>query len=54
MHFEFQDKHVLITGGSQGIGLGIAEAFRQSCAHVIITGTRDQATDYQDDLSPFT
>lgn len=54
MHFEFQDKHVLITGGSQGIGLGIAEAFRQSGAHVIITGTRDQATDYQDDLSPFT
>ena len=33
-----KDKTALITGGSQGIGLGIAETFIEAGAQVIITG----------------
>jgi NAD(P)-dependent dehydrogenase (short-subunit alcohol dehydrogenase family) len=44
---------VLVTGGSHGIGLGVAAAFRQAGAHVTITGTRPTADDYDHDLSGF-
>ena len=54
IHFDFQGKRVLVTGGTQGIGLGIAEAFVDSGAEVIVSGTRESATDYEDDLSRFT
>jgi len=37
MH-NFQNKHVLITGGTSGIGLTIAENFYQAGAHVTIIG----------------
>lgn len=52
--FDFSGKIVLVTGGTQGIGLGIAQAFREARAEVHITGTRAATTDYVDDLSAFT
>lgn len=48
---EFKGKRVLITGGSQGIGLATARAFVDAGATVLITGTRASAADYADDLS---
>jgi NAD(P)-dependent dehydrogenase (short-subunit alcohol dehydrogenase family) len=34
----FDGRHVLITGGTSGIGAGIALAFQQEGAHVTVTG----------------
>jgi 3-oxoacyl-[acyl-carrier protein] reductase len=51
---EFKGKRVLVTGGSQGIGLATARAFHDNGATVFITGTRGSAADYADDLSAFT
>lgn len=52
--FDYSGKTILISGGSSGIGLAIARAFRQSGGDVWITGTRAKADDYADDLSGFT
>ncbi len=49
--FDFSGQQVLITGGSNGIGLAIAEAFRDAGAAVTITGTKADAGDYGHDLS---
>ncbi|MBN8844597.1 MAG: SDR family oxidoreductase [Sphingomonadales bacterium] len=54
IRFDFQGQRVLVTGGTQGIGLGIAAAFADSGADVIISGTRAHAGEYDDDLSRFT
>lgn len=51
--FDFTGNRVLVTGGSNGIGLGIAEAFREAGAEVVITGTRPAASDYDHDLGGF-
>lgn len=51
---EFKGKRVLVTGGSQGIGLATARAFHDNGATVFVTGTRASAADYADDLSAFT
>ncbi len=51
--FDFEACRVLVTGGSNGIGLGIARAFRAAHATVTITGTRASASDYASDLSGF-
>jgi NAD(P)-dependent dehydrogenase (short-subunit alcohol dehydrogenase family) len=51
--FDFADARVLVTGGSNGIGLGIARAFADAGAHVTITGTRASARNYAHDLSAF-
>jgi 3-oxoacyl-[acyl-carrier protein] reductase len=48
---EFHGKRVLVTGGSQGIGLATARAFAANGAELFITGTRAAASDYEDDLS---
>jgi 3-oxoacyl-[acyl-carrier protein] reductase len=52
--FDFSGARVLVTGGSNGIGLGVAQAFAAAGARVTITGTRGAATDYEHDLSAFT
>jgi len=51
--FDFSGAHVLVTGGSSGIGLGIAGAFSAAGADVTITGTRAAAGDYDVDLGAF-
>jgi 3-oxoacyl-[acyl-carrier protein] reductase len=51
--WNFEGARVLVTGGSSGIGNGIARAYTDAGAHVIITGTREKATDYDNDLSSF-
>lgn len=54
MRFDFRAAQVLVTGGSNGIGLGIARAFVEAGAEVTVTGTRPSAAHYHHDLSPFT
>jgi 3-oxoacyl-[acyl-carrier protein] reductase len=51
---DMSGKTVLVTGGSSGIGAGIASVFRDAGAEVHITGTRASADDYDNDLSGFT
>jgi len=51
--FDFSAAHVLVTGGSNGIGLAVATAFADAGARVTITGTRATATAYDHDLSRF-
>jgi 3-oxoacyl-[acyl-carrier protein] reductase len=46
IRFDYRDTHVLVTGGTAGIGAGIAAAYRDAGAHVTITGTRLRAADY--------
>lgn len=49
--FDFSGAQVLVTGGSNGIGLGIARAFRTAGATVAITGRKAKASDYPLDLA---
>ncbi len=51
--FDFSGARVLVTGGSNGIGLAIASAFADAGAYVTVTGTRATTTDYDKDLSAF-
>ena len=51
--FDFGGTQVLVTGGSNGIGLGIARAFRAANARVAITGRKAKVSDYPEDLSGF-
>jgi NAD(P)-dependent dehydrogenase (short-subunit alcohol dehydrogenase family) len=46
IRFDYTGTHVLVTGGTAGIGAGIAAAYREAGAHVTITGTRPRAADY--------
>lgn len=52
--FDYSGAHVLVTGGSNGIGLGVAAAYGAAGAHVTITGRKKTAADYTHDLSAFT
>jgi NAD(P)-dependent dehydrogenase (short-subunit alcohol dehydrogenase family) len=51
--FDFSGATVVVTGGSNGIGLGIATAFVTAGATVTITGTRSSAAEYDHDLAAF-
>jgi NAD(P)-dependent dehydrogenase (short-subunit alcohol dehydrogenase family) len=48
VNFDYSDCRVLVTGGTSGIGAGIAAAFSAAGADVTITGTRPRAADYSD------
>ncbi|MDB3856327.1 SDR family oxidoreductase [Halieaceae bacterium] len=53
-NYDFSGCHVLVTGGTSGIGYGIARAFDEAGAYVIVTGTRSSPADYDDvDLASF-
>lgn len=51
--FTFAGAKVLVTGGTSGIGKGIADAFLAAGADVSITGTRASPSAYDEDLSGF-
>jgi 3-oxoacyl-[acyl-carrier protein] reductase len=54
LSFDYSGYQVLVTGGSNGIGAGIAAAYLAAGADVTITGTRASAADYDADLSRYT
>lgn len=49
--YDFTGSSVLVTGGTSGIGHGIATAFRDAGALVTVTGTRGGAAEYDVDLA---
>lgn len=51
--YDFAGTSVLVTGGTRGIGLAVATAFRDAGARVTITGTRPEPGAYDADLSEF-
>jgi 3-oxoacyl-[acyl-carrier protein] reductase len=51
--FDYSGYSVLVTGGSNGIGAGIASAYHAAGALVTITGTRPHASDYDKELVDF-
>jgi NAD(P)-dependent dehydrogenase (short-subunit alcohol dehydrogenase family) len=51
--FNYEGACVLVTGGTSGIGLACARGFADAGAQVTITGTRDCAAAYDEDLSRF-
>ncbi len=51
--FDFSGSHVLVTGGTSGIGNAVATDFLRAGAVVTITGTRASVADYDEDLSAF-
>jgi 3-oxoacyl-[acyl-carrier protein] reductase len=53
LRFDYRGAHVLVTGGTSGIGAAIAAAYREADAAVTITGTRAGAADYDEDLSGY-
>lgn len=53
LDFDYAGARVLVTGGTSGIGAGIAAAFRDAGADVAITGTRASPADYDDDLAGY-
>lgn len=53
VRFDYSGASVLVTGGTSGIGAGVAAAYRQAGAEVTITGTRPSSRDYDADLSGY-
>lgn len=51
--FDFGGRHILVTGGTSGIGAEIAKDFAKAGATVTITGTKAEARDYNADLSAY-
>jgi NAD(P)-dependent dehydrogenase (short-subunit alcohol dehydrogenase family) len=48
--FDYHGQTILVSGGTSGIGLAIAKGFQNAGGTVWITGTREKAHDYPDDL----
>jgi 3-oxoacyl-[acyl-carrier protein] reductase len=53
VRYDYRGAQVLVTGGTSGIGAGIAAAYREAGAEVTITGTRAAAAEYDGDLSGY-
>ncbi len=53
IHFDYNGYTVLVTGGTSGIGAGIAAAYRTAGAEVVITGTHDDSESYGIDLTGY-
>jgi 3-oxoacyl-[acyl-carrier protein] reductase len=53
VRFDFSGCRVLVTGGSSGIGFGIASTFADAGAEVTVTGRKPAAGEYDLDLSRF-
>ncbi|MBH1997504.1 MAG: SDR family oxidoreductase [Sphingomonadaceae bacterium] len=53
IHHDYSGAHVLVTGGTSGIGAATAAAYRDAGADVTITGTRGSPADYDTDLSDY-
>ena len=51
--YDYKGAHVLVTGGTSGIGATAAEWYRDSGAEVTITGTRGSAAEYDVDLKGY-
>jgi 3-oxoacyl-[acyl-carrier protein] reductase len=51
--YDYKGAHVLVTGGTSGIGATAAEYYRESGAEVTITGTRGSASEYDADLKGY-
>lgn len=51
--FDFTGRHVLVTGGTRGLGLAMARAFHGAGARVSVTGTKILPSLYDADLRDF-
>ena len=51
--YDYKGAHVLVTGGTSGIGATAAAWYRDSGAEVTITGTRGSAGEYDVDLKGY-
>ena len=49
--FDYSGRTVLVTGGTAGIGLAIARAYRDAGASVFVTGRKPRPADYGDDIN---
>lgn len=53
VRYDYRGAAVLVTGGTSGIGAGIAAAYEAAGAEVTITGTRPSVRDYEENLSVY-
>ena len=47
VRFDFAGAHVIVTGGTSGIGRATAQCFVDAGARVLVTGTRARIADYE-------